>query len=274
MAHGGGANCIMFLLTLYLQALIGQCQADLRIVLVGKTGTGKSATGNTILGRDAFIEDQSAESVTTQSEKQTGEVNGITIDVIDTPGLFDTEMSPKLKKATMQVVNMSLPGPHVFLLVIRLGRFTEEEQNAVIWFQENFGEKASMYTIVLFTHADHLKGKSVEEFIGKSSKLWNLVNSCGGRYFSLINDGRKDQSQVTQLLEMIEDMVKKNGGKHYTSDDYREAQRNLLSYCKWKALGSVASTATGAYFGSPMVMAAGGFWGIGAFECSKEMYYL
>ncbi|XP_016116589.1 trichohyalin-like [Sinocyclocheilus grahami] len=203
---------------------------ELRIVLLGKTGVGKSSTGNTILGRKVFLSDISEKSVTKECQKETAEISGRHITVIDTPGLFDTELSnEEIQREISNSISMILPGPHVFIIVLNLGqRFTKEEATAVEIIQETFGENSLMFTMVLFTRGDDLNGKTIEQYLGEpGSALKNLTEACGNRYHVFNNKETGDRTQVTDLLQKIDNMVKENGGSYYSCKIFREKEREL-----------------------------------------------
>ncbi|XP_048035369.1 uncharacterized protein LOC125260909 [Megalobrama amblycephala] len=191
-----------------------ESEDEVRIVLLGK-----SATGNTILRRDAFTANTSQES--------SRELNGRHVTVIDTPGLFDTELSnEEIQREIRHCISMILPGPHVFLLLIPLGRFTKEEAASVKIIQETFGEKSLNYTMVLFTRGDDLKNNTIEQCLGKpGSPLMNLIEACGNRFHVFNNNQTGDRTQVSDLLEKIDNMVTANGGSFYSCKMFREMER-------------------------------------------------
>ncbi len=87
---------------------------------------------STILGREEFHTEVSSDSVTTVCMKGVGDVQGRSVAVVDTPGLFDTALTKeKVQEEIVKCVSLSAPGPHVFIIVLSVGRFTNEEKNTV-----------------------------------------------------------------------------------------------------------------------------------------------
>ncbi|XDC75041.1 hypothetical protein R6Z07F_006214 [Ovis aries] len=141
---------------------------SLRIMLVEKTTSGKSVTANTIIREKVFDSRISAEAVTKTCQKASRKWKGWKgkdTPLVDTPGLFDTQKTQMATcKEISQCVLTSCPGPHSIVLVLRLGHYTQEEQETVVLVKNLFGKAAMKYMIILFTCRDELGDQSLSDF--------------------------------------------------------------------------------------------------------------
>ncbi|KAI7790586.1 putative GTPase IMAP family member 8-like [Triplophysa rosa] len=187
--------------------------SELRIVLMGSRGAGKSSSGNIILNREEFDLKRTAQCV-----KRQREVADRHITVIEAPGWWidvPVDQSPELlKQEILLSVSLCPPGPHVVLLVIRADyRFKEDERKVFQAYVDLLGERVWSHTIVLFTCGDFLGDTSIEQHIeSEGEDLQWLVEKCGNRYHVLNNNNSSDDTQIKHLLEKIEETVMKNNG--------------------------------------------------------------
>ncbi|XP_055366791.1 uncharacterized PE-PGRS family protein PE_PGRS46 isoform X1 [Betta splendens] len=161
--------------------------AELRLVVLGRTGAGKRSAVCAILGLDS---EQDADGPGPQeSRKHRGQAAGRQVAVVSGPPWFGSGCDPQQRRRHLSaLVALSSPGPHAFLLCVPVNRPADEEAEALAVLGRLFGASAvSKHTVVLFTHTEELEeDEQLDDYLAAwRHDLQELLQRCGGRHHTL-----------------------------------------------------------------------------------------
>ncbi|CAL1534887.1 unnamed protein product, partial [Lymnaea stagnalis] len=194
----------------YLDDIEPQCGRKYDLLLLGKTGNGKSSTGNSILGYKAFVASAKSTSVTNGIERKSNKFKDTILNVVDTPGVLDTaalyevvngSTTRKIIQQLQEAVEINPRGYNACILVAKYGnRFTKEESDAIHMLKQIFGEDFMRHFCVLvMTNGDTFEAEENdftfrEWLYRQSGSINDVFHECGFRvvlFDNLTKDPKK-----------------------------------------------------------------------------------
>ncbi|XP_073700565.1 protein NLRC3-like [Garra rufa] len=186
---------------------------QMRIVLLGWSVSENSLVGNFILGRAAFDTEAPPDVV----ERVAGRLKDRHVIIINSPQLLQTNISDhQITQTVRECVHLSDPGPHVILLLLKHEPCSAEDQECVEKVLHSFSERVYQHTMVL----------STQEPTQTNHILQEIIQKCANRHFSLQRSSSPDD-----LLQMFEDIVKMNDGRHLDCVEVSESVKLNLVVC-------------------------------------------
>ncbi|GFR74370.1 immune-associated nucleotide-binding protein 7 [Elysia marginata] len=220
------------------------------LILVGRTGEGKSRTGNSILDSQSFEVSNHTYSETANVCWGSRDYNGKELVVLDTPGLKDTrrtveEGSKMIHKMLKEQMIISPKGYSAFLYIIKYPlRVTEDNMRDIKMFEQILNtDFARSHGILVMTggdsfDADKPDGQLFEDWCrreeGNFQKLRRKFRNRVILFDNMTQDETKKCEQLNRLLSSVETLEQSNG--RYTDNQFESGSFKDVSDVTFRLL--------------------------------------
>lgn len=206
----------------------------LTIVLFGSLGSGKSSTGNSILGSKPFKIGIGTIPITTKIETEIAYRDKLAIRVIDTPGLQRSSDFSKLKDEVKRILRDNQTGNVTYALVIQVGRYTTEERQVIEEiFKKNKGFLKNSF--IIFTNREELNeeenlyDQTIDGWLQKNPSLLALIRTYKLKYRAFQNKRLLEAENDVQVSDLISAICEEDQPTSYCPvSDSKKKKQNLI----------------------------------------------
>ncbi|KAK2917003.1 hypothetical protein Q8A67_001377 [Cirrhinus molitorella] len=169
--------------------------SDLRIVFLGKSVSENSRVGNFILRQAAFDSEAPPDVV----QRVRGLLKDRTVRIINSPQLLQTNISDdQITQTVRECVNLSAPGPHVFMIIVQYSDFNEEDLRRAKHVLKKFSEDAIKRTVVIT-----IDEETDSSFLIINGVIDRLIEECGDEDLKFEEGNEEWHSELFNRVDVI-----------------------------------------------------------------------